>query len=152
MDIFETHRLAVDEVFALPNAVITARHRNLVILRHGENLSPLLRVVERDRNLRIAHRTALLGAGEYHVLHFSAADILGGHLAEHPAHRVGYIRFSASVGSHNDRNPAVKRDDRLVRKRFKALKFKRFQTHFDNRAFPAQAAKSAYAKNIRELG
>ena len=108
MDILEAHRFAIDEVFAFADAVVAARHRDLVILRHGEDLSLLLRVVERDRNLRIAHRTALLRAGEHHILHFSAADILGGHLAEHPAHRVGYIRFSASIGSYNDRDSAVK--------------------------------------------
>ena len=121
MDIAQAHRLAVYEIFALARAVVPARYGYLVIALGCGKPALLRGIVKCDGNLGEAHRTALLRAGKDDILHLCAADVFRRHLAEHPAHRIGYIRFSASVRTDYDGPPLVEIDRCLVRKRLEAL-------------------------------
>ena len=121
MNIAQAHRLSVYEIFALARTVIPARDGYLVIVLSRNKSALLLRIVKCDGNLGEAHRTALLRAGKYNILHLCAADVFRRHLAENPAHRIGYIGFSASVRTDYNGQPLVEINRRLVRKRLEAL-------------------------------
>ena len=101
INILQTHRLAVDIVFAFPGTEITPRHGHLVI--RAVQTGKFRGVVECDRHLRKSHRAAACRTAEYDVLHLGPAQALGGNLPQYPAHGVTDIGFSASVGSDDDR-------------------------------------------------
>ena len=105
MYIAQSHGSAVYEIFTLTAAQIASRDDNLVAVVLHEPV----RIVERHRNLGEIHLPPVVGSAEDDVLHAVSADRLRGHLAEHPAHSVGYVRLSASVWSDDDRRA----DDRI---------------------------------------
>ncbi len=89
--------LFVEEILALARAVVPARDHNFGKFR-AEHMR---RIVQNERNLGKADRTALGRAAEDHVLHLRAAQRAGALLAKHPADGVGNIRFSAAVRADN---------------------------------------------------
>ena len=56
-------------------------------------------VVEEQLHRRTAHRLALAGAVEDHVLHRLAAQRRGLRFAEHPPHGVDHVRLAAAIGA-----------------------------------------------------
>ena len=122
MYVLEPHCLAVDEILALARAKITAGDRDLVI-RHIHAVLARA-VVKGDRHLGEAHRLARIRTAENDILHFGAADVLTGDLAEHPAHRVRNIGFAAAVRSDDHSRARFKIQNRFVRKRLETVQFK----------------------------
>ena len=61
------------------------------------------------------------------VLHVRASDALGGHFAKHPSHRIGNIRFSASVRADDHGNTLIEGQNRFVGEGFESLHFKSFK-------------------------
>ena len=129
MDIAESHGLAIDKIFAVSDAVIASGNGDLIVFRKGCDLAAILGIVKRNGNLGVSHRTALLRACKDNVFHLTASNILRGHFTEDPTHRIGDIRFSASVWSDDHGDTAIKGDDRFIGKRFEPLQFKRFESH-----------------------
>ena len=127
VDVAQTYGLAVDIIFTLARTVVTAGDRDLVVgtVKSAEEIG----IVEGHRDLGIAHRSAAVSTAENDILHLGSADALRGHLAKHPTHCVGDIRFSASVGSDDDRRSSLKGQLGLVGKGLKALQFQGFQIH-----------------------
>ena len=83
-------------------------------------------VIQGDGHVGEPLGLAQLRAGKDHVLHAGAAQLLDALFAEHPAHRVGHIAFSAAVGAHNAGDSVVELKHQLVRKGFKPLDFDTF--------------------------
>ena len=102
VNILEAHGLAVDEVLTLPRAEIAAGDGDLVV--GAIQLTEVGGIVKGHRHLGVAHGTAAVRAAEDDVLHFTASQGLGGDLTQHPAHGVGDVGFTASVGADDDRN------------------------------------------------
>ena len=127
VNIFKTHGTAVYEVFAVAGTIVAARDRHFVV--RAVKTVIFVGVVKRDRHLGKAHLTAALGTDEDNVLHLRSADALGRYFAEHPAHSVGDIRFSASVRTDDDGRAALEGQFRFIREGFEALHFKRFEIH-----------------------
>ena len=133
INILQTHRPAVDEVFAVPGAIVASGHRHLV--KRAVQLGKIPPVVERDRHLGIAHRAPAVRAAENDILHLAAAQALGGDFTKHPAHGIGNVGFSGAVRSDDDRHPlplvggnihvnaAVEQQSGLIGKGLEALHF-----------------------------
>ena len=89
--------LVVDDVFVVTVTVGDARHRDFREIKR----QPLIGVVEVDGGLRHACARAVLGTGEDHVFGLLTAQQGIGLFAQHPAQRVGDVRFSRTVRSDN---------------------------------------------------
>ena len=79
------------------------------------------RIVQNERNLGKADRTALGCAAEDHVLHLRAAQRPRGLLPRTHRMASGNIRFSRAVRTDNRRNAAEKFDLSAIRERLEAL-------------------------------
>ena len=90
VDVAQAAVLFVEEVFALPRAVIAAGHHDLGELRAEHALG----IVQNQRDLGKADRPSLGRAAENDVLHLGAAQRAGRLLAQHPADGVRYIGFT----------------------------------------------------------
>ena len=109
--------LFAEAVFALARAVVAARDHDLGE-RRAENTGG---VVEDERDLGKADRTALRRAAEDDILHFRAAQRPRGLFSEHPADRVRDIRFAGAVRTDDRGHAAEKLDLSAVGKRLEAL-------------------------------
>ena len=109
--------LFAEVVFALARAIVAPRDHDLG-KRRAENAGG---VVEDERDLGKADRTALRRAAEDDILHFRAAQRARGLLAEHPADRVRDIRFAGAVRTDDRGHAAEKFDLRAVGKRLEPL-------------------------------
>ena len=98
--IFQADCLTVDEVFAVPGAVIAARDGYFIIGTF--QLGKILGVIKGNGNLGISHWTATVGTAENNVLHFASAQAFGRDFAQNPAHCVGNIGFSRTVRPDDD--------------------------------------------------
>ena len=95
---------------------------------------PLIRPITDLRNTNEisdfchAKRAPFAAAAENNVFHFAAAQIFGTLFAQHPAHGIGDIAFTAAVRAYNYncRYAAAKIKFYSVGKRFKAVCRKRF--------------------------
>ena len=121
----ETHGVAVDEVLALPRAVVPPGDHDLALLPVEE----VTGVVQHQGDLGKPQLLALGGAAEDDVLHLAAPESTGGLFPHDPADGVGDIGFAAAVGSHDGGDVVVEGQDRLVRKGFEALDLQFFKIH-----------------------
>ena len=121
-DLLEPHLGASDQIFAVPRAVVFAGDSDLVTVPVEQAGA----VVKGERHLGKALRFAALGADKNDVLHFGAAQRLGGLLTEHPAHRVADVALAAAVWPDNSGHPVVELEQGFIRKRFEALQLQRF--------------------------
>ena len=117
VDVLEAHGLAVDEVFALPAAVIAAGQHDL----RAVGIEDMGGVVDDQRDLRKAQRAALLGAAEDDVLHLAAAQRLAPLLAHDPEDSVGDVGLPRAVGPHDGRDIFFKCEPGLVREGLETL-------------------------------
>ena len=123
VDILEANRLAVDGILAFPAAVITAGQHDLRAFG-GKDMGG---VIQDQRNLGKAERTALLRAAEDHVLHLAAAQRFASLLAHDPKDRIGNIRFTRAVWPDDGCDVFFKADPGLVREGLEALDLQCFQ-------------------------
>ena len=123
----------VDQVFAVARAVQAARDRDF----RGVQGQFAGGVVESQRNFGEVERLALAGAVEDDVLHFAAAQALGGLLAQHPLDRVNDVGLAAAVRADKGDDAALKIEDQLVRERLEAKSFQPLKMHYDGA--PGQA-------------
>ena len=89
--------LFVEEILALARAVVPTRDHNFGKFR-AEHMR---RIVQNERNLGKADRTALGCAAEDHVLHLRAAELAAVLLAHDPADGVGDIGLAGAVGAYD---------------------------------------------------
>ena len=109
--------LPVDGIFAVPAPEHPALEAHLVeIHRQG-----VVRVVEHQVHFRHAHGTAAAAAGEDHVLHFGAPEVLYALFPHDPPDGVGDIAFAAAVGAHNGGDPRLEFDIYFVCKGFEPM-------------------------------
>ena len=87
LDIPHSDGGSVDQVFRFTGPVQTPCDRYLLVV----NRKRVIRIVQRDRDISIAHRPALHRAGKDHILHGSAAQLLCRLLTQNPPDRIGYI-------------------------------------------------------------
>ena len=95
-------------------------------------------VIEHQLNGGLGHRLARIGAVENHVRHGLTAQVLGGGLAHHPAHRVDDVRLAAPVGAHHGGQIFRERGRRRVHEGLEPGQLDCFQSHSARMA--AQAA------------
>ena len=122
VDVPEAYGLLIDEIFALAAAVVTAGDHHLGLLDVGEDVGT---VVQHQGDLGEAHRAALLGAAEDHILHLHTSEIFGALLPHHPADSVGNIGFPGAVGSHDGGNLLPEVEGGLIGKGLEALNVQR---------------------------
>ena len=122
VDVLQTDLFPVDAVLRLARAEIAPGDRDFLLVV-GQRA---VRVVEAQCDLGIPQGAALVRAAEDDVLHFGAAQVLRGLLAEDPADRVGNIRFSGAVRAHDRCHAAVKFEHGLVREGLETLQFECF--------------------------
>ena len=122
MNITQSRGLAVDIVFTVTAAVVSAGDHDLV----GIIAQCPVRIIQGQSRFRKAHSRALLGTTEDHVLHLGAAEGLAALLAHDPKDRIGNIRFTGTVGADNGGDVIAKADQRLIRKGLKSLHFQTF--------------------------
>ena len=111
--------LAVEEVFALPGAVVPPGDGHL-LPPVGEEIPAL---VQGEGDLGKALAAAGLGPAEDHVLHLAPPEGLGGLLPQNPADGVGEVGLSAAVGPHDGGDGMLEGEDRLVWKGLEPLQF-----------------------------
>ena len=133
VDVLQTNRLAVDEIFAVPRAVVASGNGHFV--ERTVQFCKIAPIVKGDRHLGISHRTATVRTAENDVFHLTSAQALGRDFTQNPTHGIGNIGFSGPVRADNDRNTlsliggnvhvhaAVKQQSRLVGKGLEALHF-----------------------------
>ena len=115
--ILEPDRLAVDVILAVAAAVIAAGQHYLAAVI----VEDVGRVINYQRHLRKAQRTALLRAAENDVLHFRAAQSLCPLLAHDPEYGVGYVRLAGAVRPDNGGYIFFKRKPRFIGEGFESL-------------------------------
>ena len=71
----------------------------------------------------------MIAAGEDHIFGLLAAQQVEALLAEHPAHRVGHIRFTGAIGADDRGHAAVEDELSTIGERFVALQFKLLEAH-----------------------
>ena len=125
VDILEPDGVAVDEVLALPGAVVPPGDHDLALL-HREEVAG---VVQHQGDLGKAQLLALGGAAEDDILHFPAPEGLGGLLPHDPADGVGDVGLAAAVGAHDGGDIVLKGQHRLVRKGLEALDLQCLKVH-----------------------
>ena len=81
----------------------------------------MIGVVERDRNIRIAERLAVLRSCENNILHGRTSKLLRALFSEHPAHRIRDVTLTASVWSDNTGDSVVKFKHDFVGKGLKSM-------------------------------
>ena len=113
-DIFEAAGLHVQKIFTFARAVKPTGHGDLFVL----DIEHVRRIIEYERDFAIRKRAARIRAVEDDVRHGGAAHGLCRLFAEHPAHRVGYVGFSAAVRPDDTGNAVVELDRSFVGKRF----------------------------------
>ena len=136
VDILQTNTLAVDEVFTVARAIVTAGDRNLIV--GAIQFCKFSAVIEGDRYLGVSHGATAVGTAKDNVLHFATAQALGRDFAKYPTHSVGNVRFTRAVRAYDDRNAVVlsnvfrqqvnlglgfKHELGLIGERFEALHF-----------------------------
>ena len=121
LNIAQTAGCLVEQIFGVAVAINAARHAHVmpIDLELGRAIS------EGERDFGEADRLARVTPVENDVSHFTAAKRFGGLLAEHPAHGIKQIGFSATVWTDNGGNALVKIKNRFIGERFKAEKFER---------------------------
>ena len=107
----------VEEILALTRAVVPARDHNFGKFRAKH----MRRIIQNERNLGKADRTALGCAAEDHVLHLRAAQRPRGLLPQNPPDGIRNIRFSRAVRTDDRRNTTEKFDLGAIRERLEAL-------------------------------
>ena len=100
VDVLETNTLAVDKIFTVTRAVVTACDRYLVV--GAIQLCKLAAIIKGDRYLGVSHGTAAVSSSKDDVLHLRAAKALGRDLTQNPTHRVGNIGFSRAVRTNDN--------------------------------------------------
>src|SRR5579884_84652 len=123
LDILETADLIVDEVFTFAAAVDAAG--DLYFLGVGGQAAAA--VVEGHRHLGQAEAAAHGRAIEDDIGHVAATQALGALLAQHPAHRVHYIRLTRPVRAHNSGDASGEVEDSLIGERFEADQLQAFE-------------------------
>ena len=100
VDVAAADLLVVDEVAAGAVAGQHAAHRDFRVGAPLAGGAPLA-VVEHHFHRGPRRRLAVAGAVENDVLHGLAAQFRGLGLAQHPAHGINDVRFSAAIGTHH---------------------------------------------------
>ena len=119
VDIPQTGRLAVDIVFTVTGAIITAGHHDLVsVISKGP-----VRIVQNQGRFRKANCCPFLGAAKDHVLHLGATEGFCALLAHNPQNGIGNIGLTGAVGAYDSRDIIAEADQGLVRERLEALYF-----------------------------
>ena len=126
--IFKTTRRAVYGILAFTRTIEFTRNNHFVVVESGKKF---LTIIKHKRNFAIRHRFSFFGAVKNNVLHGRAAQQFCRLFSEHPANRIGYVAFSATVRSDYRSNTAFKRYFVFIRKRLEAVYFNAFQ--FQNR-------------------
>ena len=111
----------VDEVLARTATVAATRDRHLFIGAIQTVVG--VGVVEGNGNLRKAHRTATFRTAENDVLHLRTAQVLGRDLTQHPTHRVGNVRFTATVRADDNGSAALEGQLGLIGEGLESLQF-----------------------------
>ena len=125
LNVAQPAQCLVEKIFGIAVAINAARHAHVVPVD-----SELSRAIgEGERDFGKAERLARVGSVENDVGHFAAAKRFGGLFAEHPAHRIEQIGFAAAIRADDCGNAFVEIEKRLIGKRFKAEKLKRFEMH-----------------------
>ena len=135
IDIPQTDCLAVDQIFTLSGTEIPSGNRNLVV--RTIQMSLPYGIIKGNGHLGISHGAPAVRTAEDNVFHLTTTQGLGRDLAQYPPHGVGYVRFSASVGTYdNGYTIAVIRIDQVarvvkqqsgaIREGLEALHFNRF--------------------------
>jgi hypothetical protein len=93
-----------------------------------------LAVVEQDLDRGAAHGFPVARAVEDHVLALRAAQLLGAHLAQHPAHGVDDVGLAAAVGADHAGQVAVHVQHGRVHEGLEAGQLDGGQTHSKNTA------------------
>ena len=107
----------IDEILTVAGTIIPAGNRHSVLVK-GQ---PSALVVDGEGHLCKTLRLSGWRTTEHHVLHFHAAQRLGGLLAQHPSHCVTDVTFAAAVWPDNRRNTIFKGQLRLIRKGLEAM-------------------------------
>ena len=89
IDILETNALAVDKIFTVARAIVTAGNRNLIV--GAIQFCKVSAVIEGDRYLGVSHGATAIRTAKDYVLHFATTQALGRDLTKYPTHSVGNI-------------------------------------------------------------
>ena len=92
-------------------------------------LQNVVAVVKHQLHRRARRRAAGGGTVGNHVLHGFAAQLLGRRFAQHPAHGIDDVGFTAAVGPDNGNELAGNVDGGGVDKGFESGKFDLGETH-----------------------
>ena len=130
-DVLAAHLQVVDVVLGLAVARQHALDRELGVLRPLPG-GTAERIVEDQFDGGTRHRLALAGAVEDHVLHRFAAQFGGFRFAEHPAHGVHHVGFSAAVGADDADQLPRQGDGGGVDEGFETGEFELCQAHVGN--------------------
>ncbi len=125
VDVLQSARRLVEEIFALAVAIHTAGDADLIPI-HAEFL---LTLRETQRNLRHAERLAAIGAAENDVRHLAATQGFRGLFAKHPAHGIEDIGLAAAIRADDSGDATVEIQDRSGSERFETEHFERLQIH-----------------------
>ncbi len=117
----------VDEVFACAVGEQSPGDRDIPRVEVREVVIPV--VLEREGDLCHAAGASRAAAGEDHIGHAGAPQMLGALFAHGPADRINDVGLAATVGPDDARDVIVHEDHLAVRERLEALNFDLLQTH-----------------------
>ena len=120
----QTDVLVVQQIIVVTVTIGAACHAHF-----GEvNGQPAGSVIEKNVCRSHAGARTMLGTVEDHIFGFLAAQQRVGLFTEHPAQRVGDVRFPGPIGSNDGSNPTRELEGGFRCKRFVALQLERFKT------------------------
>ena len=135
-DVLQPAGRTVDLIFAIAVAIHPAGNGHFRKIDEQR----VVGVIKNKRHLAEGLLTALLGAVKDDVLHFRPAQGLGALFAKHPAHGVGNIGFSASIGAYHAGDAVLKGELHPVGKGFEPV---------DDQFFQLQIRSSLRSSSVR---
>ena len=125
LDIQQAHRGAVDSVLRTTGAEHGARYRDFgVVNRQGT-----VRVVDGELYLGAPQGSFGFSAGENHVRHLAATQVLGALFTHHPRQGINHIGFPRTVGADDAGHARFQREMNRVSERLEAFQRQGFEIH-----------------------
>ena len=81
----------------------------------------MIRIIQRNRHIRITEWLAVFRTCKNNVLHGRPTKLLGTLLTKYPTHCVGNITLSTSIRSYNPCNPIMEIKYDFIGKRLKSM-------------------------------
>ena len=122
IDIFQTARRTVEQIFTLTRTVDTSGDRHFLII----NRKQMIRVVHRDRYISITERLTVLCSCKDNVLHARTTQLLGTLFTKYPADRIGNITLSTAIRSYNAGDAVMKIKYDLICEGLESIHFNAF--------------------------